>query len=74
MVKRFIDQQKVGYLEFYAMSTDKKPIFTQYHGEGACGQMILIVVPVWEIVKQMKNGFNVQYATFGSTMTAFTTD
>ena len=37
MVKRFFDQRKVAYLEFYAMSTNKKPFSTQYYGEGTCG-------------------------------------
>lgn len=37
-------------------------------------QMILIVLSVWVIIKEMKNGFNVQYTTFGSAITAFTTD
>ena len=36
MIKRFFDQRKVAYLEFYAMSTDKKSFFTQYYPEGAC--------------------------------------
>ena len=36
MVKRFFDQRKVTYLEFHIMSTDKKPFFTRYYGEGAC--------------------------------------
>ena len=37
MVKRFFDQQKVACLEFYVMSTNKEPFFTQCYGEGACG-------------------------------------
>lgn len=28
MLKCFFDQQKVAYLEFYAMSTNEKPLFT----------------------------------------------
>ena len=36
MTKHFFDQWKVAYLQF-AMSTDKKPFFTQYYGEEACG-------------------------------------
>ena len=36
MTKHFSDQWKVAYLQF-AMSTDKKPFFTQYYGEEACG-------------------------------------
>ena len=37
MIKRFFDEPDVPYLQFFKMATDKKPFFTQFYGEEACG-------------------------------------
>ena len=43
MIKRFFDQQNVPYLQFLKMATDRKPFFTQFFGEGACGNKKIAV-------------------------------
>ena len=35
MIKRFFDKQNVPYLQFFKMTTDEKPFFTQFYGEGS---------------------------------------
>ena len=36
MVKRFFDNRKVCFLEFYHLATDNEPFFTQFYGQGGC--------------------------------------
>ena len=37
MIKRFFDELNVPYLQFFKITTDEKPLLTQFYGEGACG-------------------------------------
>ena len=37
IVKRCFDRRNIPYLEFYRMTTDTKPFFTQFYEEEACG-------------------------------------
>ena len=35
MIKQFFDKQNVPFLQFFKMTADGKPFFTQFYGEGA---------------------------------------
>ena len=37
VVKRFFDNRKVCVLEFYHLTNDSEPYFTQFYGQGGCG-------------------------------------
>ena len=37
MVKRFFDNRKVCFLEFYHLAINNKPFFTQFYGQRGCG-------------------------------------
>ena len=36
MVKRFFDNRKVCFLEFYDLATDNEPFFIQFYDQGGC--------------------------------------
>ena len=43
MIQRFFHEENVPYLQFFKIASDKKPFFTQFYGEGACGHQKIAV-------------------------------